>query len=142
LAQLVRSGVRTFYFRGGKAFGSHQRWAETRLQKQLRLSAFGRVGQLVEQGQPLGKVRNRLDICGALRRLLPRPLPSGDGLLSAARLSVVIGQQFGLGLGQGRKQIAQRLGDLLMVLPSSVGGQQLIGRLLDENVPERVCPCG
>ena len=75
---------------------------------------------------------------GALRRLLTRALPGDDGLLGAPRLGIVIRQRRGLGLGQTRKLIGQRFGNPLMILPSGTGGQRLISRLLDENVPERV----
>src|SRR5438876_11627477 len=49
LAELSHAAVCLLYFGGGKSPGDHQRWAESSLEYQFLLEAFGRFLKLLEQ---------------------------------------------------------------------------------------------
>ena len=63
---------------------------------------------------------------GLLERLLPGPLPVGDGLLREARLGVVMGQQLGSGLSGLGKLCLKHLGNALVMLLTGTPQQRLI----------------
>jgi hypothetical protein len=77
------------------------------------------VWQVSEQGQPLGEVRNGVQVRGALRRLVASALPGRNG--RGAGRGVVMCQQLRLCLCQSWKVFDHRLGDLEVVLLAGAG---------------------
>jgi hypothetical protein len=73
--------------------------AQRGLHVQLLLAVLGRVREGSEQLQALREVADRFQIGRARNGALPCPLPVGYRLIRQPCLGVVMGQQFGLGLG-------------------------------------------
>ena len=86
----------------------------------------------------LPEMRDRLLERRTVKRKVARPAPIFDRGLSEARLREVMGEQFGLGLDDVGKMLAQRLRDLLMQdLPPALE-QAFVGGVADQSVLERV----
>ena len=76
----------------------------------------GSLWQALEHLQPLAAVRHGYHIGGLGTTALACPLPVPYGLCPKARLRVVLGQQFGLGLGGFGKLLRQDMRNPLVVL--------------------------
>jgi hypothetical protein len=72
------------------------------------------------------------------QRALSGVLPERDRQGVETGLGVVVGNQFGLFTGGSGEPSFQNLGYPLMVLLSSILEQRLIGRVLNQGVPEHV----
>ena len=112
--------------------------AQGDLQCEFLLAALRRVRQGLEQLQPFGEVSDCFHMSRTPARSLPCALPVGDGLRDKARLGVVMGQQFRLGLLSFRKSFLQHLGNPRVILLPFALQYRVIGRLLNQSMFEEV----
>src|SRR5262249_24987394 len=80
LAQRLGAWVGRPHFRGRKALGRHERWAEGALHVQLLPGALRSVRERLEERESLGEVTHGLARCRVLHRAAAGPLPVDDGL--------------------------------------------------------------
>ena len=98
LTQRACLGVGVLHLGRCLPFGHLQGRAEGNVQGQGLLGTLRRLWQGLEQLDPGGEVADGFQMGRAVAGVLARPLPVGNGLLGAARLGVVLGNQFRLGL--------------------------------------------
>src|SRR5205807_874696 len=95
-----------------------------------------------EQFQPCGEMADRFRIGRALDGSLACPLPVENARGDEPRLSVVMRQEFWLGLDSLRKAFFKRVGNLAVILLASALEQCVIGGVLDQSMFEKVSRLG
>jgi hypothetical protein len=131
-------GISLFHLRGRHALGGDQRRPQGNLDLKLLLGPRRGLGEHGQQRQAHGEVLDGFQVGRTLQRLLPGPLPIGDGLRTEPGFGVVLRDQFGLGLDDLGKLRGQHLGNALVILLTGALQQRLIGGILNERGLEAV----
>jgi hypothetical protein len=116
LAERIGLPLHLRHFGSGMAFQHPEGYAYGELQGQLVLNALWSSREVLEDLQATREVSHRLDIGGALHSTLASALPVGHCLLRQAGFRIVMGEQFGLDIGDLGKLRRQHLSDPLMIL--------------------------
>jgi hypothetical protein len=69
----VRASVSALHLRRGTALNGAERWANSELEQQFSLNAFGTVREPLKQIYRRSETTDRIGMRGALQRLLTRP---------------------------------------------------------------------
>ena len=131
---MERSVVDSFYFWCGPSLRAHHRRSELREDFEFRCRAFRNVWFGTKQRERPAKMSNRFRVRGAPHGALARRRPVGDGILVETGLAIVIGQQFGLALHDGRIMLLQSLRDMPMKLLAQLAQQRAVGGVLHQCV--------
>ena len=92
LAQLSRTGVDSFHFRGGIALGGHQRWAQGDLQREFPLDALGGIRQSLEQLEGCGQLVDRFRVRRPMQGLVSGKLEVVHRFGSLCTMAIVMCQ--------------------------------------------------
>jgi hypothetical protein len=131
LAQRMRLNIDVFAVRGRPTLGTIHSRTEGEQQVQLVLRPLGGVRHGLQHLQSGSEMAHGFHIGRAFKGSLASPLPVDDRLRVEAGLSIVVRQQFGLGLGEVWKALDHYLRRALVVLLPCAPQQRLICRILE-----------